>query len=119
MLPKFIIDTYLPKEINVPFLPLITAGPGDCIFHGQRYALPPAISQNGSYWLWGPRSNSGEVMLIAGLSDEDVQEFYGDVLTLPPFVHPYARESGMNLHLARSPKMSIEKMWEILKQYRY
>src|SRR5207253_29236 len=43
-------------------------------FFGGAYNLPKAISGHQSYFLWGPREYTGEVLIILGARKEDAEK---------------------------------------------
>jgi hypothetical protein len=44
-------------------------------YFGPQYGLPPAISGHQNYWLWGPRSYTGQcLVIIAGSSTRELLE---------------------------------------------
>jgi len=88
-------------------------------YYGGRYGLPKAISQNGSYWLWGYQKNQGETIITIGFEEEDVANFCNRVEAGAEFYYPHAREDGVPIFIARDPKISLQELWEILKRYRY
>ena len=88
-------------------------------YYGKRYGLPKSISSSGSYWLWGYRDYNGEILVTIGSDKEDVFSFYEKVEPGAVFNYPHARESGVPIYIARSPKISLEELWRTLEQYRY
>jgi hypothetical protein len=88
-------------------------------YYGKRYGLPKAISQSGSYWIWGYRDYKGETIITIGFDEEDVSHFCNRVEAGAAFQYHHARESGVPIFIARDPKISLEELWEILKRYRY
>ncbi|MBS1794411.1 MAG: glycosyltransferase family 39 protein [Acidobacteria bacterium] len=43
-------------------------------FFGPRYGLPKAISPHQSYFLWGSRDYTGEILIVLGASKEDAEK---------------------------------------------
>ena len=58
-------------------------------YFGPALGLPPAVSAHNSYWLWGPGTCSGEVMIVIGDDRERLEELFEAV------------EPGAGLHLPR------------------
>lgn len=90
-------------------------------FFGPRYGLPPAICDQNSFWLWGPRNYTGEVMIIFG-NDEDEQQLrqhFGQVVRVGTIVSEYARadETGVPIWICRQPNFSLQKVWPELRHY--
>lgn len=85
-------------------------------FLGPKYGLPKAISGHQSYWFWGPRDYTGEIIIVLGdrratLEGEcaSVQQF--------DFVHsPYALEQGP-IFLCRGFKWNLQQAWPTLKKW--
>jgi len=85
-------------------------------FLGPKYGLPKAISGHQSYWFWGPRDYTGEIIIVLGdrratLEGEcaSVQQF--------DFVHsPYALEQGP-IFLCRGFKWNLQQAWPMLKKW--
>ncbi len=88
-------------------------------YYGDKYNLPRSISKGSSYWLWGFREYDGQLAIITGLSVGNVQSIFHEIITIAEFRHPHARESGINIIVARNVKSSMSEIWQILKQYRY
>lgn len=88
-------------------------------YYGSSYGLPKSISKAGSFWHWGYRDYSGEIIITMGWDKDIVQNYYNQVSAGGQFDFPHARENGMPIFIGRQPKMAIEEMWGILKQYRY
>lgn len=87
--------------------------------YGPAWGLPPAISGHVSYWLWGPRDCTGEVLIVLGASREELAPFFATV-TLGA-VHdcedcmPY--EDGLEIQVARGLGMPMADFWPKLKNY--
>jgi len=81
--------------------------------------LPAAISGHNNYWLWGPHGHTGEVMiLVNGLSPEEVRKIYGSVEIVGrmdnPLSMPYERR---NIYLVRNRDKNLVLDWLELKHY--
>ncbi|HYJ32550.1 MAG TPA: glycosyltransferase family 39 protein [Candidatus Binatia bacterium] len=105
---------------------------GRCLIFGQNYGeagaidvigrklgLPPAISGHNSYWLWGPRRREWEVVIIIGGDRKDNAAFFDRIeivgQTRSEWAMPYER--GLDVSIARGPKMSLAEAWPRVKQY--
>ncbi|MGE5179644.1 MAG: glycosyltransferase family 39 protein [Bacteroidota bacterium] len=86
---------------------------------GSRYGLPHAISGHNSYWLWGPGKGDWDVLIIIGGDRADNAAFFDDIQivgqTSSPWSMPYER--GLDVSIARKPKMSVRDAWPQLKRY--
>src|SRR4029434_7624150 len=58
-------------------------------FFGPALGLPPAISSQNNYWLWGPRGCSFDVVVVVGSTAADVADYVGSVETAATFDCPY------------------------------
>jgi 4-amino-4-deoxy-L-arabinose transferase-like glycosyltransferase len=47
--------------------------------YGPALGLPPAYSGHNSYWSWGPPPDTGGPVIAVGLSEQDLQPFFGEV----------------------------------------
>lgn len=88
-------------------------------FFGKKYGLPKAISGHNNYWLWGPREYSGEIVIALGVSQEDLREVYGEVEVGATIVGAYAMpyESDLPVFICRKPKMSLQELWPMIRNY--
>ena len=86
---------------------------------GRKLGLPRAISGHNSYWIWGPGNDDWDVLIIIGGDREDNAEFFEDIeivgQTDSPWSMPYER--GLDVSIARRPKMSVQKAWPRLKMF--
>ncbi|MGE3841218.1 MAG: glycosyltransferase family 39 protein [Vicinamibacterales bacterium] len=86
---------------------------------GRRFGLPRALSGHNSYWLWGPDAGSWDVLIIVGGDSEDHARFFHEIeivgQTRSQWSMPYER--GLNVSIARHPKMDVRQLWPMLKQY--
>lgn len=88
-------------------------------FFGQRYGLPKAISGNNSYYLWGPRNYSGEVMISIGVPRRQLEALFGQVEQAATIVNRDAvpDEANLPVYICRLPKMPLREAWPKLKNY--
>lgn len=88
-------------------------------YYGKRYGLPKSICPSSSYWLWGYRDYSGEILVTIGIHEEDFAEFCDDVDPGAAFNYPHARESGVPIYILRSPKITLAEVWAHQEKHRY
>jgi len=86
---------------------------------GPKYGLPPALSGHNSYWLWGPRGYTGEVMIVLGGSREDHDRQFASV-TLADSVRcehcmPYERDR--RIWVCRGLRVPLREVWPRVKEY--
>lgn len=86
---------------------------------GRTFKLPPAISTHNSYFLWGPRDCTGEVILIASKSPARLARLFATVeargLLECGDCMPY--ENGQTIWVARGPRTPLAELWPALKHY--
>jgi hypothetical protein len=88
-------------------------------FFGPRYGLPPAISRHNSYWLWGPRGYTGEVMIIVGGGRNDHHpDFRSAVLAdTTSCEHCMPFENDAPIWVCRGLDQPLAKRWQQIRFY--
>jgi Dolichyl-phosphate-mannose-protein mannosyltransferase len=88
---------------------------------GRKRGLPRALSGHNSYWLWG-RDNpdtSWSVLIIIGGDREGNARFFEEIeivgRTDSPWAMPYER--GLDISIARRPKLTKEQAWPMVRRY--
>ncbi|HUL56004.1 MAG TPA: hypothetical protein VLT60_03345, partial [Usitatibacter sp.] len=86
---------------------------------GRKYGLPHAIGSHNSYWLWGVGDWDGQVLIIIGGDRPDNAEFFEQIeivgQTEARYAMPY--ENGLDVSIARRPKVSLREAWPRLKAF--
>jgi hypothetical protein len=86
---------------------------------GPRYGLPPAISGHNSYFLWGPRNCSGDVLIVLGDTEEGLRKVFASVerggTSTCRDCMPY--ENNLPIWVCRKPKVSLAQVWPKVKHY--
>ncbi|BDG03090.1 ArnT family glycosyltransferase [Anaeromyxobacter oryzae] len=82
--------------------------------------LPPAISGQNQYWLWGVPAGRGDPLLVIGDEDEDCGGFYREKVraaSLPPspWVMPY--EDARVVWICRGARGPVSAIWPRLKRF--
>jgi hypothetical protein len=135
-LPQFFADMHGWREMAEAVASVQAALPPEdrrlaCIY-GQNYGeagaidyfrgelnLAPAISGHNSYWLWGPGSCTGAVVLILGGNREDHLKHFASVEPAAVFrcadCMPY--ESGLTIWVARELTVPLADAWSASKHY--
>ena len=135
-LPQFFADMHGWPELAAEVGRVYAALPGTdrtaaCIF-GQNYGqagaidlfgpplgLPKAISGHNSYFLWGPRNCTGEVMIIIGGDPDELRQQFASVALAAtdrcPDCMPY--ESTRRIWVARGPRTPLSALWPRVKNY--
>jgi hypothetical protein len=91
----------------------------DFIGKREEPRLPAAISGHNSYWLWGPRGCSGELMIaVTGRTPEELQREYRSVTVVAHVRSKWATAyEEKNVYLLRGRLPSAPFDWSKLKNY--
>jgi hypothetical protein len=88
-------------------------------FYGRQYGLPHVISAPNSYWLWGTRGYTGELMIIVGGNVDILCEFFDEV-SVPAHVrsrYVQPQYAGLPVVVVRKPKQPVALIWPRIKNY--
>lgn len=87
---------------------------------GTPWHLPPAISGNNQYFLWGPRGHDGSVVIRLGGTREQLLRAYASVESVGVFDNPWAMpdETGETLWICRGRKVPLDVVWPAFRRYR-
>ncbi len=86
-------------------------------FYGPALGLPKAISGHLSYWYWGPRGYTGDVMLVMGDRRAVLEREFAEVQPVAEIGQRYAMaQEHFTLYLCRQPKSwTLATVWPRLK----
>lgn len=90
-------------------------------FYGPEYALPGAISGHNTYYLWGPRDTTGEVIIVIASPEaqEQLEEAFESVEVAGTndcgLCMPYERRSLF--FVCRGLRMPVEQFWPSVKKF--
>ena len=85
-------------------------------FYGGQYNLPKSISPHQSYFLWGPREYTGEILIILGASKEEAEKRCEAVEERTEVNHPYAQGyEKYKILVCRQTKKPLPEIWQSLK----
>jgi len=88
-------------------------------FFGRKYGLPKSVGRHNSYWIWGPRGYSGELMIVLGGGLKDKQEKFESVevggVVACKYCMPY--ENNLSIFVCRKLKAPLVEVWPQLKVY--
>lgn len=85
---------------------------------GGRHGLPKAIAAHQSYWLWGWRGASGDVLLVLQRSRASLEAVCSSVEEGPRIGHPYAMgEEHFTLRICRGLKQPPSQLWPRMKHW--
>jgi len=87
-------------------------------FFGPRHQLPKSISPHQSYFLWGPRQYTGEVLILLQSKRADAERNCARVEEAGRVGHPYAMaEEHFTIHVCRDLKQPLPQLWPSLKHW--
>jgi hypothetical protein len=89
-------------------------------FFGEKLGLPKAISGHNNYYVWGPGSCTGQVLITIGTSLSAMQQAYKNVTTLMTNVCSYCinYEQVLPIYLCTKPNFaSIATEWQAVRHY--
>lgn len=85
---------------------------------GPALGLPPAISGHLSYFLWGPRGYTGDVMIVLDDTRGRLGQLFRDVRWAGHVEHPYSMPyQHFDVFVCRGPRLSLPALWPRLKRY--
>jgi hypothetical protein len=96
------------------------ADAGALDFFGPRFGLPPAISSQNSYYLWGTHGYDGRVLVAVGASRIDLlRRYYRDVRLARESDEPYRWivEGPSPIYICRDPVAPLSVIWPKLRWY--
>ncbi|MGH2638491.1 MAG: ArnT family glycosyltransferase, partial [Rhabdochlamydiaceae bacterium] len=89
-------------------------------FLGKSLGLPKAISGHNNYYIWGPDSCTGQVLITVGIPLSTAQQSYKNVSTLTTLSCQYciSYEQILPVYLCTNPNFtSLAAVWSGVKDY--
>jgi hypothetical protein len=87
-------------------------------FFGASFGMPKAVSPHQSYFLWGPRDYTGEVMILLGNEREFAERQCRTVEEAAEVNHPYSmNEEKYKILVCRGLSEPLPEMWRKLKHW--
>lgn len=87
-------------------------------FYGGKYGLPKSISPHQSYFVWGPRDYTGEVLILLGSSRESAEKNCNRVEEAAAVSHPYTMSyENYKILVCRDAKKPLPEIWSSLKYW--
>lgn len=87
-------------------------------FFGGKYGLPKSISPHQSYFVWGPREYTGEIMIILGSSRQSAEKHCNRVEEVAEVSHPYTMSyENYKIIVCRETKKPLPEVWTSLKYW--
>jgi hypothetical protein len=87
--------------------------------YGPADKLPPVLSGNNNYWLWGTHGFDGSVVIA--VNGRELLPYYRSATYLGTFYNPLAMpyENNLPLWILREPRRPLSAIWPHLKNYSY
>ncbi|HLY29678.1 MAG TPA: glycosyltransferase family 39 protein [Ktedonobacterales bacterium] len=88
-------------------------------FLGGKYHLPPVISGHNNYYLWGPGSCSGKVLITVGFLASDLSPVYASVAQAATITCQYCEsyENDDPVYVCTQPRVSLRDAWPRVKHF--
>ena len=88
--------------------------------YGREDGLPPALSGQNQYWLWGPRGYDGSLIINVGGNADRWRPLCGSIEPAGSFGNPYAMpyENDRPIFICRDLRMPLDRLWGRLKRFR-
>ena len=88
-------------------------------YYGPELGLPGAITGHNSYFLWGPRGCTGEVIISIGRPLRDLSGSFESVEAGPSWSCRYCmpHENGAPIFIARGLQVPMEQAWPSVKAF--
>ena len=87
-------------------------------FFGARMGLPNAISGHQSYYYWGPRSYTGECMIVMDDSPAKLSTEFDSWEKIATVYHPYSMPyQHFDVYLCRGLHLPLAQLWPRLKNW--
>jgi hypothetical protein len=87
-------------------------------FFGPHHDLSKAICGHQNYYLWGPRSYTGEVIILLGFSSDLAHRVCSSVEEAGTVGHPYAMaEEHYTIFICRDLKRGLQESWPTWKSW--
>jgi hypothetical protein len=110
-----------PAERNRTAIYADTYGDAGALdFFGPRHGLPPAISSQNNYYLWGTRGYDGRTLIAIGATRIDrLRAFYRSVTLATTSTAPYkwVVEGPDPIYILRGPIAPLPLIWPALRWY--
>jgi Dolichyl-phosphate-mannose-protein mannosyltransferase len=88
-------------------------------YYGPGLGLPKAISGHNNYFLWGPRSYSGECVIVFGENADRYAKLFGEAQLVGTITdeHAMPSERGVHVYICRKPSAPLAILWPNFKMF--
>lgn len=93
---------------------------GGLDFYGPRHGLPPVISAQNTYYLWGTHGYDGSTLIVVGATQADlVRSLYRKMTLVATYGNPYkwVVEGPTPIYLCTGPVAPLSQIWPRLRWY--
>jgi hypothetical protein len=85
-------------------------------YFGPKYGLPRAISKSDSYWMWGPRGYTGEIVIVLNSDGSGDRRHFASVVAAGRVQHPFSRrDQWYDIFLCRGLNQDLRDLWPKMK----
>jgi hypothetical protein len=85
---------------------------------GPALGLPKAISGHLTYFYWGPRDYTGDVMIVLDDDRETLEKLFTSVELAGHVSHPYSMPyQHFDVWVCRGPRLTLAEYWPNLKSW--
>jgi len=96
------------------------ADAGALALYGPRYGLPPVISAQNTYYLWGTQGYDGRSLIVVGATQAGlVRTLFKKMTLVATYGHPYKWivEGPTPIYLCSDPIAPLAQLWPRLRWY--
>ena len=87
-------------------------------YFGPKYGLPKAISGHQTYWYWGPRNYTGEIVIVLGSDGKGDREHFQSVEVAGRANNPFSRlDERYDIFLCRGLKWDFKDVWPMVRKF--
>ena len=86
---------------------------------GKDYGLPPVISGHNNFWIWGPGTCSGSVIITVGLTQSQDLQTFSNVSQAGLVTCQYCmnEENNLPVYVCTQPKITTQSAWAAVKHF--
>jgi hypothetical protein len=87
-------------------------------YFGPEYGLPKSISGHQTYWYWGPRNYTGEIVIVLGSDERGEREHFLSVEVAGRAYNPFSRlDERYYIFLCRGLRWELKEAWPMVKKF--
>lgn len=112
-----VFDSLTPAEQRTAAIAAGNYGEAGALqFYGPRYGLPPAVTNAGSFWYFGPGDRPGDPLVALGSDSADLARNWRTVTRVGRVLNPWGvpEEQDVPIWVARGEKETLQALWPSL-----